>query len=55
MILREYKLGYLLTFHPFMITPVDFSLSDISNTFEDPLARSVRRRLRLEGVESGIP
>ncbi|KAB5592675.1 hypothetical protein CTheo_3875 [Ceratobasidium theobromae] len=52
---REYKLGYLLTFHPFMITPVDFSLSDISNTFEDPLARSVRRRLRLEGVESGIP
>ena len=28
---------------------------DISNTYEDPLARSVRRRLRLNGVSSGVP
>ncbi|KAM5545961.1 hypothetical protein V8D89_000087 [Ganoderma adspersum] len=30
-------------------------ISDISFTMYDPLARSVRRRLRLEGVSSGIP
>lgn len=35
--------------------PTRIQISDISNTFEDPLARSVRRRLRLEGIESGIP
>ncbi|CAE6477568.1 unnamed protein product [Rhizoctonia solani] len=35
--------------------PTRIQISDISNTFEDPLARSVRRRLRLENVESGIP
>jgi hypothetical protein len=29
--------------------------SDISNTYEDPLARSVRRRLRANKVPSGIP
>ena len=29
--------------------------SDFSTTFEDPLARSVRRRLKLAGVTSGIP
>lgn len=28
---------------------------DISNTYEDPLARSVRRRLRMNGIHSGIP
>ncbi|CUA72759.1 tRNA threonylcarbamoyladenosine dehydratase [Rhizoctonia solani] len=35
--------------------PTRIQISDISNTFEDPLARSVRRRLRLENIESGIP
>ncbi|KAG8715397.1 hypothetical protein FRC08_010643 [Ceratobasidium sp. 394] len=35
--------------------PTRVQISDISNTFEDPLARSVRRRLRLDGVESGVP
>ncbi|KAG8714568.1 hypothetical protein FRC11_007977 [Ceratobasidium sp. 423] len=35
--------------------PTRVQISDISNTFEDPLARSVRRRLRLENIESGIP
>jgi len=35
--------------------PTRIQISDISNTFEDPLARSVRRRLRLEGISSGIP
>ncbi|EUC61554.1 ubiquitin-protein ligase molybdopterin-converting factor [Rhizoctonia solani AG-3 Rhs1AP] len=35
--------------------PTRIQISDISNTFEDPLARSVRRRLRLESIESGIP
>ncbi|KDQ18385.1 hypothetical protein BOTBODRAFT_28795 [Botryobasidium botryosum FD-172 SS1] len=35
--------------------PTRVQISDISNTYEDPLARSVRRRLRLEGVSSGIP
>lgn len=28
---------------------------DVSNTYEDPLARSVRRRLRMNGIASGIP
>lgn len=28
---------------------------DISNTYEDPLARSVRRRLRINGIHGGIP
>ncbi|CAE6461225.1 unnamed protein product, partial [Rhizoctonia solani] len=35
--------------------PTRIQISDISNTFEDPLARSVRRRLRVENIESGIP
>ncbi|KAG9126193.1 hypothetical protein FRC07_004518 [Ceratobasidium sp. 392] len=35
--------------------PTRVQISDISNTFEDPLARAVRRRLRLDGIESGIP
>ncbi|KAG8735447.1 hypothetical protein FRC12_018070 [Ceratobasidium sp. 428] len=53
---REYRLGAAglptsskLWFHDSCFR------SDISNTFEDPLARSVRRRLRLDGIESGIP
>lgn len=29
--------------------------SDLSNTYEDPLARSVRRRLRINGITGGIP
>ncbi|GAA5898531.1 hypothetical protein JCM6882_007808 [Rhodosporidiobolus microsporus] len=35
--------------------PSRIQVSDISTTFEDPLAKSVRRKLRLEGVNSGVP
>ncbi|KAH7883011.1 hypothetical protein F5I97DRAFT_1938888 [Phlebopus sp. FC_14] len=35
--------------------PTRVQISDISYTVYDPLARSVRRRLRLLGVSSGIP
>ncbi|KAH8102151.1 ubiquitin-protein ligase molybdopterin-converting factor [Cristinia sonorae] len=35
--------------------PTRVQISDISFTIYDPLARSVRRRLRLQGVASGIP
>ncbi|BGP17641.1 hypothetical protein JCM10213_001293 [Rhodosporidiobolus nylandii] len=35
--------------------PSRVQIADISSTFEDPLAKSVRRRLRLEGVNSGVP
>ncbi|KIY71358.1 ubiquitin-protein ligase molybdopterin-converting factor [Cylindrobasidium torrendii FP15055 ss-10] len=35
--------------------PTRIQISDISYTIYDPLARSVRRRLRLQGVTSGIP
>ena len=35
--------------------PTRIQISDISSTICDPLARSVRRRLRLQGVQSGIP
>jgi len=35
--------------------PTRVQISDISYTVYDPLARSVRRRLRLLGVTSGIP
>jgi len=35
--------------------PTRIQINDISNTVYDPLARSVRRRLRLEGIASGIP
>lgn len=35
--------------------PTRIQISDISHTVYDPLARSVRRRLRLLGVNSGIP
>ncbi|GAA5825074.1 hypothetical protein JCM11251_006089 [Rhodosporidiobolus azoricus] len=35
--------------------PSRIQVSDISTTFEDPLAKSVRRRLRLEGVNHGVP
>ncbi|KAI4520691.1 hypothetical protein K523DRAFT_276122 [Schizophyllum commune Tattone D] len=35
--------------------PTRIQISDISSTVYDPLARAVRRRLRLEGVTSGIP
>ncbi|KZT08135.1 uncharacterized protein LAESUDRAFT_736059 [Laetiporus sulphureus 93-53] len=35
--------------------PTRVQISDISDTIYDPLARSVRRRLRLQGVASGIP
>ncbi|KAJ3050309.1 hypothetical protein HK097_008719 [Rhizophlyctis rosea] len=34
--------------------PSRIQIADISDTFEDPLARATRRRLRLEGVESGV-
>ncbi|KAJ7291932.1 hypothetical protein C8J57DRAFT_1492409 [Mycena rebaudengoi] len=35
--------------------PTRIQIADISNTVYDPLARAVRRRLRLVGVSSGIP
>lgn len=35
--------------------PTRVQISDISLTLYDPLARAVRRRLRLQGVPSGIP
>lgn len=35
--------------------PTRIQISDISYTIYDPLARAVRRRLRLQGVPSGIP
>jgi tRNA A37 threonylcarbamoyladenosine dehydratase len=35
--------------------PTRIQISDISYTVYDPLARSVRRLLRLQGVSSGIP
>ncbi|KAF9011788.1 ubiquitin-protein ligase molybdopterin-converting factor [Cyathus striatus] len=35
--------------------PTRIQISDISFTMYDPLARAVRRRLRLQGVTSGIP
>jgi tRNA threonylcarbamoyladenosine dehydratase len=35
--------------------PTRIQIADISNTHYDPLARSVRRRLRTQGVSSGIP
>ncbi|KAI9295059.1 hypothetical protein K502DRAFT_324523 [Neoconidiobolus thromboides FSU 785] len=34
--------------------PTRIHISDISNTFEDPLARSVRRKLKLNGILKGI-
>ncbi|KAG0146638.1 hypothetical protein CROQUDRAFT_671035 [Cronartium quercuum f. sp. fusiforme G11] len=35
--------------------PSRVQIADLSLTFEDPLARSVRRRLRLNGVIDGLP
>ena len=35
--------------------PTRISIDDISNSAEDPLSRSTRRRLKLLGVHSGIP
>jgi tRNA A37 threonylcarbamoyladenosine dehydratase len=35
--------------------PTRVQIADISSTIYDPLARSVRRRLRLQGVANGIP
>ncbi|KAJ1659696.1 hypothetical protein IWQ61_001282 [Dispira simplex] len=35
--------------------PSRVQISDISETFEDPLARTVRRKLKKRGVDSGIP
>ncbi|GJN90207.1 hypothetical protein Rhopal_003206-T1 [Rhodotorula paludigena] len=35
--------------------PSRIQVADISTTFEDPLAKSVRRRLRMEGVSYGVP
>lgn len=35
--------------------PTRVQISDISYTMYDPLARSVRRRLRVQGVASGVP
>ncbi|WWC96509.1 hypothetical protein V866_003377 [Kwoniella sp. B9012] len=35
--------------------PTRVQIADISNTYEDPLARSVRRKLRINGIPGGIP
>ncbi|WWC71060.1 uncharacterized protein I206_105013 [Kwoniella pini CBS 10737] len=35
--------------------PTRVQISDISTTQEDPLARSVRRKLRINGITGGIP
>lgn len=35
--------------------PTRINIGDITATEEDPLARSVRRRLKLKGVHTGIP
>ncbi|BGP41374.1 hypothetical protein JCM10450v2_005416 [Rhodotorula kratochvilovae] len=35
--------------------PSRIQVADISTTFEDPLAKSVRRRLRMKGVSHGVP
>lgn len=35
--------------------PTRIQIADISDTLYDPLARSVRRRLRIQGIPSGIP
>lgn len=35
--------------------PTRVFIGDISNSTDDPLSRSTRRRLRLQGVKSGIP
>ncbi|WWD18741.1 hypothetical protein CI109_103195 [Kwoniella shandongensis] len=35
--------------------PTRVQIADISATYEDPLARSVRRRLRINGIASGVP
>jgi tRNA A37 threonylcarbamoyladenosine dehydratase len=35
--------------------PTRIQIADISTTIYDPLARSVRRRLRLQGINGGIP
>ncbi|KAJ3041875.1 hypothetical protein HDV00_008579 [Rhizophlyctis rosea] len=34
--------------------PSRIQIADISDTFEDPLARATRRKLRLQGVETGV-
>ncbi|KAJ3154565.1 hypothetical protein HK101_001607 [Irineochytrium annulatum] len=35
--------------------PSRIQIADISDTFEDPLARATRKGLRLHGVDSGVP
>ncbi|WWC88391.1 uncharacterized protein L201_003302 [Kwoniella dendrophila CBS 6074] len=35
--------------------PTRVQIADIANTYEDPLARSVRRKLRINGIPNGIP
>ncbi|KAJ2800889.1 hypothetical protein H4R21_003001 [Coemansia helicoidea] len=35
--------------------PSRVQIADIGDTFEDPLSRAVRRRLKMRGVQSGIP
>lgn len=35
--------------------PTRIQISDISDTFEDPLARAVRIRLKKAGVANGVP
>ena len=35
--------------------PTRIQISDISETFEDPLARAVRVRLKKAGISYGVP
>ncbi|KAJ3214950.1 hypothetical protein HDU67_001038, partial [Dinochytrium kinnereticum] len=35
--------------------PSQIQIADLSETFEDPLARSTRKGLRLKGVDGGVP
>ncbi|KNZ75376.1 hypothetical protein J132_03416 [Termitomyces sp. J132] len=49
------KVDLLKYCHDHKIKSTRIQISDISSTIYDPLARSVRRRLRSQGVSSGIP
>ncbi|CAM0139354.1 hypothetical protein VKS41_004840 [Umbelopsis sp. WA50703] len=35
--------------------PTRIQIADVSNTFEDPLARAVRKKLKKRGIVSGVP
>ncbi|KAG8906775.1 hypothetical protein FRB99_006152 [Tulasnella sp. 403] len=49
------QIRYTLCVTSCLSAPLNSPDSDISNTYEDPLARSVRRGLRMDGILDGIP